>query len=189
MRREEGRASERASERERERERERRKEGNRESEDRISREDLSSLSMDPCNVRPSRCAPLCHIRHKRSLEEEENKKKIRIASKALFVSINTYMTGTKHTVRSSRRDAGVIGGSAIARVTRPAGIADALTTFAGTVARTKHTQIPLAREVVALAERSGYLLLWIFSFLTMALAAGACAATRTIYEGSIVRPT
>jgi len=97
------------------------------------------------------------------------------------------MTGTKYTVRSSRRDAGVIRGSAIAGVTCPAGIADALTAFAGAVARAKHTQIPLAREVVALAERSGYLLLWIFSFLTMALAAGACATTRTVHEGGIVR--
>jgi len=109
-----------------------------------------------------------------------------IASKAS--SINTHMTGTKYTVCSSWRNAGVIGGSAIAGVTRPAGIADALTAFAGAVARAKHTQIPLAREIIAFAERSGYLLLWIFSFLTMALTTGACTTTRTVYEGGIVRP-
>lgn len=45
------------------------------------------------------------------------------------------MTGAQHAVRSSRRDAGVVGGSAVAGRSGPAGVTNALAALAGTVIR------------------------------------------------------
>lgn len=97
------------------------------------------------------------------------------------------MAGAEQAVRRSRRYAGVIGGSAIARRTGPAGVADALAALAGAVIRAEYALISVAGEVVAFAEMSRYHLVRILSLLALALAASARATTRTIHEGSIVR--
>lgn len=64
------------------------------------------------------------------------------------------MTGTQHAIRRSWRDAGIVGGSAIARRSGPAGVANALTALAGTVIGAQLTLISVAGEVVTFAEVS-----------------------------------
>lgn len=68
------------------------------------------------------------------------------------------MTRAQDAVRGPRRDAGVIGGSAVARRPSPTGVADTLAALAGTVVGAQLTLISVAGKVVALAEVSRYYL-------------------------------
>lgn len=75
-----------------------------------------------------------------------------------FLLSHTYMTRTENTVRSSRRDAGVIGRPAVAGWASPARITDTLTTYASAMIRAELTLITIARKIVALAKISRYFL-------------------------------
>lgn len=75
-----------------------------------------------------------------------------------MIFLHTHMTRTEYAIRGSRRDAGIVGGSAVTGWSGPASITDALSAFAGTVVRAELPLIAVAGEVVALAKVSRYYL-------------------------------
>lgn len=68
------------------------------------------------------------------------------------------MARAEHTIRGSRRDAGIIGRSAVAGWSGPTRITDTLTTFTSAMIRAELTLITIAREIVAFAKMSRYYL-------------------------------
>lgn len=68
------------------------------------------------------------------------------------------MARTKDAVSGSRRDTGIVGGSATTGWPAPACVADAQSALAGTVIRAQLALMAIAGEVVALAKVSRYYL-------------------------------